>query len=275
MATITTSLRVKNLRVESATGGFHEVPGEGIPGYVVKAMIERGNERGQVRHMINIVNVEPGSGKFAHTHTTAGTFFVFLEGVGEYILDEHDNTVPIQPGDIAISLAGMIHGTKNTGQIPMRYLAVEGPLPAGGLVMGHEPTRPAQAEGLNRVQNLRRLIAEGGFIELPGEGIPGYMIKRVMPRGLTEHMANIVTVEPNSGKYAHAHEEADTLLLILEGIGEFRLDEEGNTVPIQPGDICISAAGQTHGTINTGAVALRYLCIEGPLPSSGLGLVQG
>jgi mannose-6-phosphate isomerase-like protein (cupin superfamily) len=260
--------------VESATGGFHEVPGEGIPGYTIKAMLERGPETG-LKHMVNIVNVEPGSGKFAHTHTTADTFFVFLEGVGEYIYDENGNTVPVKPGDIAISLAGMIHGTKNTGQIPMRYLAVEGPLPEGGLFMGHEPTRPSQAEGLTRVQTLGRIAAEDGFIELPGEGIPGYTIKRVMPRGLTEHMCNIVNVEAGSGKFAHAHEDADTVLIILEGVGEFRLDEAGNTVPIEPGDICISSAGQTHGTINTGAVALKYLCIEGPLPSSGLGLVGG
>lgn len=77
-----------------------------------------------------------------------------------------------------------------------------------------------------RVQSLAELAAkEEGYFELPGEGIPGYVIKRVIPRGLCNHRMNIVSVIPGSGKHGHAHPEGVTVFVFLEGEGEYLLDD--------------------------------------------------
>ena len=114
-----------------AAGGFAPIMVQGqaasdLPGYTVKAIAAMGDPKG--KHLVNIVNVDPGFKKYDHWHNHAETVLVFLEGEGEYVADK-DTTIPVRAGDMAHSFPGEIHGTRNTGTVPMRYLVVEGPLP--------------------------------------------------------------------------------------------------------------------------------------------------
>ncbi|HZP25757.1 MAG TPA: cupin domain-containing protein, partial [Dehalococcoidia bacterium] len=128
--------RMLNLDWEIRKGGFAPVdqviPSAGassstdLPGYTIKLLVPMDDPR--TRHLIEIVNVEAGFKKYHHYHNNAETVIFFLEGEGEFFLDEN-NSVPIKAGDCCHALPGEIHGTRNTGSAPLRYLVVEGPLP--------------------------------------------------------------------------------------------------------------------------------------------------
>lgn len=266
MADTVTITRVQNLKEQCDPSKFFELPGEGIEGYTVNFL----TPSGVGQHLIEIVNAEPGAGKFVHSHNFGDTLFVMLEGEADYLIDKEGTSIPMKVGDIAISMAGQWHGTRNTGSGNLRYFVVEGPrAPQGENMRYNEATLPAQLPGLRRVQNLKEECGEGKFAELPGEGIDGYTVNFLTPTKMGNHLFEIVNAEPGAGKFAHYHEHGDTVFVILEGEGEYILDREGNTMPIKAGDICISLAGWVHGTRNTGTGNLRYLVMEGPRAPEG------
>jgi quercetin dioxygenase-like cupin family protein len=64
----------------------------------------------------------------------------------------------------------------------------------------------------------------------------------------------------------HVHPTSDTVHLILEGEGEY-LVEDGRWVPVKPGDLIYNKAGEVHGVraVNPDQ-PVWYLAIEGPMP---------
>ncbi len=147
MADVKVRTRVMNLKDEIAKGGFdpiqiaieHARPsqiGEGentsstasgttdLPGYDVKFLVNDDRSK----HLIEIVQIAAGMRKYRHHHDNAETVLVFLEGEGEFYVDDR-NAVPVKAGDMAHSLPGETHGVGNTGNVPLRYLVVEGPMP--------------------------------------------------------------------------------------------------------------------------------------------------
>jgi mannose-6-phosphate isomerase-like protein (cupin superfamily) len=254
--------RVMTLKDEIAKGGFGPVPNDTIPGYEIKSLVPRG----LAVHGINLAGLAPGHHHYAHAHPDAHSVILFLDGEGEFLLDE-TRSVPVRPGDMAVSVVRQLHGVKNTGTIPLRYFTIEGPIPRDGSSQGQLPKDqaiPAEIEGVVRVQSLQALIDDWDNGVFSGEGIPGYSFKRVAPAKHFHHRINIVSVEPHSGKFTHAHEDADTIFVVLEGEGEYLPDNE-HSIPMKPGDVAIAVAGQLHGSRNTGSGPFRYLCIEGPL----------
>lgn len=126
--------RIVNLHWEIEKGGFVPVNqliptaagSDELPGYTVKMLVPPNHPR--TKHLIEIVNVDPGFKKFHHWHENAETVMYVIEGEGEFFLDKN-NSVPVKAGDITHALPGEIHGMRNTGNTPLRYLVVEGPLP--------------------------------------------------------------------------------------------------------------------------------------------------
>jgi mannose-6-phosphate isomerase-like protein (cupin superfamily) len=262
MADVASITRVFTLKDEIAKGGFGPVPNDTIPGYEIKPLAPRG----VAGHRIQLCNLAVGFDHYAHAHPDAHSVMIFLEGEGEFVMGG-GKTIHVKPGDVAVSVQGQLHGARNTGSTTLRYFTIEGPIPRDGTSRGQLPPEqalPDDIPGVERVQSLQALIDDWDKGLISGEGIPGYGFKRVAPAKHFHHRINIVSVEPNSGKFTHAHEDADTIFLVLEGEGEYLPDNE-HGIPIKPGDVAIAVAGQLHGSRNTGSGPLRYLCIEGPL----------
>jgi len=146
---IETRTRIFNLKQEIAKGGFIPIAealakhapaqlgpraGTGtsqtgqstmdLPGYDVKFLVEDENSK----HLIEIVQIAPRQRKYRHRHNNAENVLVFLEGVGEYY-PTMESAVPVKAGDMAHALPGEVHGVGNTGDVPLYYLVVEGPMP--------------------------------------------------------------------------------------------------------------------------------------------------
>lgn len=63
-----------------------------------------------------------------------------------------------------------------------------------------------------------------------------------------------MTLAPGSSIGTHTHEGEDEIYLVLSGNG--RIQENGEWVPIAPGDAILTGQGGTHGVENTGTEPL-------------------
>jgi mannose-6-phosphate isomerase-like protein (cupin superfamily) len=78
-------------------------------------------------HLVQLAEVAPGDRKYLHRHRhLVETVWVILEGEGEFYPDL-DAVIPVKAGMICHSFPSEWHGLGNTGDVPLRYLAFEGP----------------------------------------------------------------------------------------------------------------------------------------------------
>ena len=61
-------------------------------------------------------------GQAQHTHEGDNEIFYFLSGTGEY--NDNGTIVEVGPGDTTICSDGELHGLKNTGDVPLEFIAL-------------------------------------------------------------------------------------------------------------------------------------------------------
>lgn len=84
-----------------------------------------------------IVVVEPGGAAPRHVHDDMEQVFYVLEGAGNLVIGEPEQSHPVRPGDLVRIPPRTPHGITCTGLRPLRYLSVGAFL--GGRPQG-EPT---------------------------------------------------------------------------------------------------------------------------------------
>ncbi|WP_211588831.1 cupin domain-containing protein [Allorhizocola rhizosphaerae] len=93
-------------------------------GIAVKMMVDT-NLGAQLNTMF-MVHYEPEGVAGAHDHPFEETY-MFLEGEAEAVFD--DQTYRLGPGDIAFAGVGCVHGFRNVGEGPLRWLETQAPQP--------------------------------------------------------------------------------------------------------------------------------------------------
>ena len=78
---------------------------------------------GSAFQMTALQVLEPGNGVGYHQHVDNAELYVILSGKGTFI-DEGNVEKPVGPGDMTLTLNGQSHGITNTGNEPLRFLAV-------------------------------------------------------------------------------------------------------------------------------------------------------
>ena len=78
--------------------------------------------------------------------------------------------------------------------------------------------------------------------------------------------ATIVAWSLNPGQEipAHIHPNGQDTWTILSGMGEYCLDESGNTQIIVTGDIVVARIGEVHGVRNHGDQVLTFISVVAP-----------
>ena len=69
-------------------------------------------------HMI----LAPGNSIGEHEHEGDNEIFYFLSGTGEY--NDNGTIVQVEPGDTTVCNNGERHGLKNTGDVPLEFIAL-------------------------------------------------------------------------------------------------------------------------------------------------------
>ena len=72
--------------------------------------------------MFNHMILSPGNSIGEHTHEGDNEVFYFLAGTGEY--NDNGTIVQVKPGDTTICSDGELHGLKNTGDVPLEFIAL-------------------------------------------------------------------------------------------------------------------------------------------------------
>ncbi len=71
------------------------------------------------------------------------------------------------------------------------------------------------------------------------------------------------TISPGTHSAAHFHKSSTEILYILKGFG--RLEVDGESFEVKPGDVCLLEAGEVHSLYNLAQDSdLELLAITGP-----------
>ncbi len=89
----------------------------------------------QFRHLLNgtdemngkgrlcaIATIQPGDSIGPHVHEAESELFYILSGQGEY--NDGGEIVSCGPGDVLHDFVGGLHAIRNTGDVPLEFLAV-------------------------------------------------------------------------------------------------------------------------------------------------------
>ncbi len=109
---------------------------------------------------------------------------------------------------------------------------------------------------------IQRLSSDqSGFLQNPGV----VSAQLVWAENAPEAKMTItrVTMQPGSTQARHAHEKAEQIWLIEQGMATLLLEND-ETAPLQQGDIIRTPAGDVHGISNAGSEIFVYLAITTP-----------
>lgn len=81
------------------------------------------SEFGKNHNLLTIVEIEPGATVGFHKHHGESEFYYFLEGTGTYD-DNGKGEYEIKPGMVTMTYDGEGHALANTGDTPMKFMAV-------------------------------------------------------------------------------------------------------------------------------------------------------
>jgi mannose-6-phosphate isomerase-like protein (cupin superfamily) len=95
-------------------------------GITVKMMVD--SDLGATLSTMFMVRYDPGGVAGPHDHPFEETYY-FLDGEGEAVFD--GEVYRMRPGDVAFAGVGCVHGFRNTGTGPLRWLETQAPQPPG------------------------------------------------------------------------------------------------------------------------------------------------
>jgi len=95
-------------------------------GITVKMMVD--SDLGAQLLTMFMVQYEPDGVAGPHDHPFEETYY-FIEGEGEGTFD--GETYRLSPGDVAFAGVGCVHGFRNVGDAPLRWLETQAPQPPG------------------------------------------------------------------------------------------------------------------------------------------------
>ena len=78
------------------------------------------------RVTITSVTVDPGAEQPRHAHKTSEQIWMALKGSGTLLL-EGDTTLDFREGEVVRFEDGDVHGFKNTGDTPFKYVSITSP----------------------------------------------------------------------------------------------------------------------------------------------------
>lgn len=107
--------------------------------------------------------------------------------------------------------------------------------------------------------STQRVFRVGDHLQ-PNEGEP---VRSVVHA--TEDAAVVAwTVQPGQRLSPHVHPNGQDTWTVLEGEGDYQLDEAGRVQRIQAGDVVVAPKGAVHGVLGTGARPLIILSVVCP-----------
>jgi len=74
-------------------------------------------------------------------------------------------------------------------------------------------------------------------------------------------------VKPGQRISAHVHPWGQDTWTVLSGRGEYQLNDNGVSIPLNTGDVVIAHRGEVHGVYNNGSEPLVFVSVVSPAAS--------
>ena len=201
--------------------------------------------------------LEPGkTGARPHTHRVHADVFYVLQGELELRLG--DETVRVPAGSCVGAPQGLVHGFRNPGDVPARYLNIHAPgvFARGG--SAGEPPEHRDTFGVDEGSPDARPVGNG-----PGDGDHLRkehrlaLVKLVLPE--LDVLEYFVSPEYD-GASKHVHLRHADCFYVLEGELELRID--GEVIHAGPGTSVVLPPGVPHEFTSVGRA--RFLNVHAP-----------
>ena len=101
------------IKAENVAGGA---------GYILKEELIKGEQLGAYCKMFNEVTLKPGCEIGYHEHHGETEWFHILSGEGEFC--DNGTWQPVRAGDVTVTPDGCGHALRNTGSVPLEFVAL-------------------------------------------------------------------------------------------------------------------------------------------------------
>jgi quercetin dioxygenase-like cupin family protein len=242
-------------------------------GYTQASLVD--HTAGSVHTGLSIGELAGGGTLPPHVHSYEESFYLLS---GHAILGINDQACRLGPGDYGCIKVGTLHGWRNVGSTPARWLqmAAPQPKPAGSerdTFFKKHGSLPAAAAPLDLNDLKGNLLGHFDVGQIPpGDegrivtgGLKGVFLKWLIDEafGAVHHRLLFIEYLPGVGigPHDHTYEEA---YFILSGEVEAILD--GTRYLARPGDILWTGTGCVHAFKNISQEPVRWLETFSPQP---------
>jgi quercetin dioxygenase-like cupin family protein len=242
-------------------------------GYTQGALVDHSS--GSVHTGLSIAQLAPQGTLAPHVHAYEESFYLLS---GEAIVDVGDQSYLLKPGDYGVTKVGTLHGWRNAGSSPVRWLQMAAPQPKAqgedrdtffkknGAVASRASTpdwNDLRGSLLGHFDASQIPAGEEGRIV--SGGLKGVFLKWLVdePFGAVHHRLLFIEYLPGVGigPHDHTYEEA---YFILSGEIEAVLD--GKRYLAKPGTVLWTGTGCVHAFKNIGSEPVRWLETFSPQP---------
>jgi quercetin dioxygenase-like cupin family protein len=226
------------------------------------------HESGAVHTGLSLHELAPGGVVLPHLHSFEESFYLIE---GEITAAAGDLVSRLGPGGYGVHTTGVLHGWRNHGTGPVRWLqmAAPQPKPAGRerdtffLRGGRPPAEPNGPLHVGRFHSddIPATASGRAAASALGNVFLRWLIDEHV--GARHHRLAFIEYLPGDriGLHDHAFEEA---YFVLSGEVEATLD--GERYLAGAGDVLWTSVGCVHAFANTGGVPVRWLETFAPLP---------
>jgi len=230
---------------------------------------------GSVLTGLSVCEIAPGGSLDPHVHSFEEGFYVLF---GEAVFACNGEAYLLKAGDYGVAKVGALHGWRNTGNAPVRWLQMNAPQPKPqgkerDTFFKKDATAPSAAPPLDVNDRRGNLLGHFDETMIPpvGErtnvaaGLEGVFLKWMIDEnfGSIHHRMLFIEYQPgvSIGLHDHTFEEAYYLLS-----GEVQGVLDGQTYLAKPGDVLWTGVGCVHSFANVGSAPVRWLETFAPIP---------
>lgn len=208
-----------------------------------------------------------------HLHSFEESFYI-LEG--NIVVQIGEQAHLLKPGNFGLISTGVVHGWRNMGREPARWLEMQAPQPrppdygrdtfflGGDIAARANP--PDNASALLGHFDESQLPQPGGASQMEGfNPTTGIAIKMFVDRtfGAVHQSLFLIQYMPGAKIDLHDHTFEESYFMVH---GQVRATADGEIYDLGPGDAIWTGVGCIHSFANTGTEPVRWIETQAPLP---------
>jgi quercetin dioxygenase-like cupin family protein len=242
-------------------------------GYTHASLID--HTTGSVHTGLSVNELGLGGTIAPHVHSFEEGFYLLS---GEAVVGINDQAYRLRAGDFGVVKVGALHGWRQVGPVPVRWLQMAAPQPKAA---GKERdtffqkggVAPGSAMPLDLNDLKGNLLGHFDASMIPpvaqrtnvAPGLEGVFLKWMIDEhfGARHHRMLFIEYQPGVSIALHDHTFEEAYFILT---GEVQGTMDGQTYLAKPGDVLWTSVGCVHTFVNVGREPVRWLETFAPIP---------